>query len=162
MALSGYGDAIRARQLRYPRVPESPSMLRPPIVPIRGVQIPTGPARVLTCFLLVLLFVGTLMPGGWKRSAELAVHAPGYLGMVAHVLLFAGICFLLPHARPWEVRGWHVLGVGLALALLTEGLQFFAVDRHPEAAGLLQDMTGAVIGWMLGRRWGPSGALVPT
>jgi hypothetical protein len=109
--------------------------------------------------LLVALFVGTLMPGTWKRSAEVALSAPGPLSMAAHVALFAGICFLLPHARPWRVVPWHVLGVGLALALLTEGLQFFSPGRHPEWAGVMQDMVGAAIGWALGKRWGPGPAL---
>ena len=52
------------------------------------------------------------MPGDLKRSAELAVSAPTGMSMVAHVVLFVGICFMLPHARFWRVLPWHVLAVG--------------------------------------------------
>jgi len=116
--------------------------------------IPTGVARQTTIVLVALLFFGTLMPGHWRSATELAVNAPGYLGMLAHVVLFAAICFLLPYARFWRVAGWHVLVAGLALALTTEGLQFFAIDRRPGVDGLLQDMLGAALGWALGLRWG--------
>jgi VanZ family protein len=93
------------------------------------------------------------MPGHWKRSAEGAVASSWDLAVLAHVGLFAVICGLLPRARPWALRAWHVPAVGLALALATEGLQFFAVDRHPSAAGLAQDMLGTCIGWAVGQRW---------
>lgn len=115
---------------------------------------------MLTVLLLALLFFGTLMPGDLKRSAELAVSAPSSTSMLAHVVVFVGICFMLPHARFWRVMPWHVLGVGLGLALLTEGLQFFAVNRHPQWAGVMQDMAGASIGWVLGKRWGPAPSLL--
>ncbi len=40
----------------------------------------------------------------------------------------------------------------LALALLTEGLQFFAMDRHPRLLDIGIDMTGAGLGLAVG--WG--------
>lgn len=111
-----------------------------------------------TAALIAVLFLGTLMPGAWKAAATPALALPINLAALAHVALFAGICFVLPAARWWTATLWHVLLFGLVLALLTEGLQFFAVDRHPELAGVFQDMCGALLGWALGRRFTAVGA----
>jgi hypothetical protein len=108
-------------------------------------------ARFISSFLTVALFVGTLMPGSWKNAAASPFPRSLDLAVIAHIALFAGICFTMAPARFWDVRSWHVLTVGLALALLTEGLQFFAIERHPNLDGVLQDMIGVVVGWALGR-----------
>jgi uncharacterized membrane protein AbrB (regulator of aidB expression) len=108
-------------------------------------------ARFLTLALVALLFFGTLMPGSWKEAAAQPLYGVVDISVLAHVALFAAICFMLPLARFWRVELWHLLAAGLALALLTEGLQHFAVNRHPELAGLGQDMLGAFIGWGLQR-----------
>ena len=104
-------------------------------------------ARWLTVALVALLFFGTLMPGSWKDAATAPLHSPLDLSMMAHVMLFAAICLMVPFARFWEVKSWHLPMLGLFLALLTEGLQFFAIDRHPNLAGVGQDMIGALLGW---------------
>lgn len=109
-------------------------------------------ARIFVGLLLVALFVGTLMPGSWKDSALRPLHSPLDLSALAHVVLFAAIALALPHARWWTVRAWHIPALALALALLTEGLQYFAIERHPNLAGVLQDMAGALMGWWVGRR----------
>ena len=106
-------------------------------------------ARWLTVALIVLLFIGTLIPGSWKHAATAPFQSPVDLAALAHVALFAAICFMVPIARFWPVRSWHLPTLGLGLALLTEGLQFFAIDRHPNLAGVYQDMVGAFIGWGL-------------
>lgn len=46
---------------------------------------------------------------------------------------------------------WHAPALALALALLTGGLQSFAVNRHPGLDGVAQDLIGAAIGFWLGR-----------
>lgn len=106
-------------------------------------------ARLLTLALVALLFFATLMPGSWKDAAAQPLHSPVDLAALAHVALFAAICFMIPLAQFWRVRLGHLLAVGLGLALLTEGLQHFAIDRHPELAGIYQDMFGTFIGWCL-------------
>jgi hypothetical protein len=111
-------------------------------------------ARFISSFLVAALFVGTLMPGSWKVAASAPFPLAIDLAALAHVAVFAGICFTLPQAQFWKVRSWHVLALGLVLALLTEGLQFFAVERHPNVAGVAQDMAGAFLGWALARRRG--------
>lgn len=105
-------------------------------------------SRATVLLLLLVLFVGTLMPGNWKSGTLGLVDSPLDLAGLAHVLLFAGLAFMLPPARWWALRAWHVPALGLGLALLTEGLQFFAVDRHPNLAGVLQDLCGTLLGWM--------------
>lgn len=110
-------------------------------------------AKTLLGALLIALFAGTLMPGHWKESALRPMHSPIDLSMVAHVVLFTAMAMVLPQARPWRLRWWHLPLAGLALALLTEGLQFFAIDRHPNLAGVAQDMAGTFMGWALARLW---------
>jgi hypothetical protein len=109
-------------------------------------------ARKIAILLLFALFVGTLMPGSWKSAALDPLSGPIDLAALAHLTLFVAIAFVMPLAGWWNVRPWHVLGVGLCLALLTEGLQFFAVERHPNLAGVVQDVTGTLLGWFLSSR----------
>lgn len=111
--------------------------------------MPQNVARLLLALFLVALFVGTLMPGDWKVRASQPFAPVLDLAVWAHVCLFAVICFLLPFAGLWRVRLWQLPLLGLSLALVTEGLQFFAVNRHPNLAGVLQDLAGACIGWAL-------------
>ena len=57
------------------------------------------------------------------------MHSPWGLSAWAHLLIFASMSLVAsrPLAWPWL----RVLLAALALALLTEGLQFLAIDRHP-------------------------------
>lgn len=109
-------------------------------------------ARALTVAFIVLLFFGTLMPGAWKDAGTRPFGSALPLPALAHVVLFAAIFSTAPLACVWKVKFWHTLAFALALALLTEGLQFFAIDRHPNLAGVCQDLAGALIGWAVGRR----------
>ena len=108
-----------------------------------------APARVLTVLFLAALFIGTLMPGQWKQAGTQPFSAWLDLAAASHVVLFALIAFLLPQARFWTLRPWHVPALGLALGALTEGLQFFAIERHPGLDGLAYDLLGTLIGWSL-------------
>lgn len=119
-------------------------------------------ARLLTVAFLVLLFFGTLMPGAWKDAATRPFGHGIDLPALAHVALFAAIFFLVPRACFWEVKFWHAPALGLALALLTEGLQYFAIDRHPNLAGVVEDLVGTVIGSAIGWRLAASAAPAPT
>ena len=110
-------------------------------------------ARLALPLLLLVLLFGTLMPGAWKTGAVHRIGGPLDLPVVAHVCLFAAMAWLLPATRWWRLAPWHPLALGLGLALATEGLQFFAVDRHPNLAGVMQDMAGTCIGWALARPW---------
>lgn len=94
---------------------------------------------------VLALLVGTQMPGAWRSGAVQLLHAPSYVSSLAHFVLFAGMALLLA-ARP---LAWPALRIGLAalaLALLTEGLQFLAIDRHPRWLDVGIDLGGALAG----------------
>ena len=94
---------------------------------------------------LVALFVGTQMPEAWRSGVIDALHAPSMLSSLAHLMLFAGMAAVVV-ARPLQWPVLRIAVVALALALLTEGLQFFALDRHPRLRDVGIDMAGALLG----------------
>lgn len=93
----------------------------------------------------LLLLIGTQMPSAWRTGIEASLHAPFGLSSWAHFVLFAGmavVAFARPLVWPWP----RVLLAALALALATEGLQFFALDRHPRMLDVVIDLAGALAG----------------
>lgn len=100
---------------------------------------------------LLALIVGTQMPGAWRNGVEDKIGAPVSLSSLAHLLLFAGMA-LVVLVRPlaWPPR--RVFWCALALALLTEGLQFFAIGRHPRWLDVGIDMGGALLVTLLVRK----------
>jgi VanZ family protein len=112
-------------------------------------------ASGLLVLLLVLLLVGTQMPGAWREAALNSAGLPGVVGKVAHFVLFAAMA-LLARVAPLRRPGGQVVAAALGLALLTEGLQFFAIDREPSWRDVGIDMAGAGVGLLLAR-WGRRG-----
>ena len=105
-------------------------------------------ARRLLTVQVLLLFLGTQMPGSWRAGAVASLHAPSSISSWAHFVLFAGmayVAFSRPLVWPWV----HVVVRGLGLALLSEGLQYFAIDRHPRWLDVGIDMGGALAGMLL-------------
>ena len=105
-------------------------------------------AQRLLLLQVLLLLIGTQMPGTWRAGIVESLHAPSVLSSVAHFVLFLGMALVArihPLAWPWQ----RVVGLALALALLTEGMQFFAIDRHPQWLDVGIDMAGAVVGLVL-------------
>jgi VanZ family protein len=102
-------------------------------------------SRALIGLQLLALLVGTQMPGAWRSGAVQTLHAPSWVSSLGHFVLFAGMAMVLA-ARPlaWPVA--RIALAALALALLTEGLQFFAIDRHPRWLDVGIDMAGALAG----------------
>lgn len=93
---------------------------------------------------VLLLLVGTQMPGAWRAGLEGSLHAPWGLSSAAHLVLFAGLAWVAFAPLRWS---WlRVLLAALVLALLTEGLQFFAIDRHPRLWDVGIDMAGVALG----------------
>ena len=98
----------------------------------------------LLALLLLALLVGTQMPGGWRSGIVDSLHAPSALSSWAHFVLFASMALvLLVRPLAWPVG--RVLLMALALALLTEGLQFFAIERHPRWIDVGIDMAGTLV-----------------
>lgn len=102
----------------------------------------------LLILLVFALLVGTQMPGAWRGEAVQSLHAPSWVSSWAHFVLFLGIALvLLVRPLAWPTR--RVLLAALALALLTEGLQFFAIDRHPRLIDVGIDMAGTLLALVL-------------
>lgn len=93
---------------------------------------------------LFALLIGTQMPGAWRSGVEHSVQAPFPLSSLAHFVVFTGMALVLS-VRPLAWPASHVVLATLALALLTEGLQFFAVDRHPRWVDVGIDMMGTLL-----------------
>lgn len=102
----------------------------------------------LLALLVLALLVGTQMPGAWRSGVVHSLHAPSVLSSWAHFVLFAGMALLLL-VRPLAWPAGRVLLMALALALLTEGLQFFAIERHPRWIDVGIDMAGTLVALVL-------------
>ena len=104
-------------------------------------------ATRLLFLLVVLLLIGTQMPGAWRAGIEGSLHAPFSLSSWAHFVMFVSMAWVAARQLVWP---WHrVLLAALALALCSEGLQFFALDRHPGLLDVGIDMAGAALGLLL-------------
>ncbi|MGB4584790.1 MAG: VanZ family protein [Rhodoferax sp.] len=102
-------------------------------------------AQGLLLLQVLLLFVGTQMPGALRAELEASMHSPWSLSSWAHFVIFVGmaaVAYARPMAWPWH----RVLLAALFLALVSEALQFFATDRHPRWLDVGIDMAGAVVG----------------
>ena len=67
---------------------------------------------------------------------------------------------LLLMIRPLAYTARRVIWLALVLALMTEALQFFAIDRHPRLLDIGIDMAGtllAVVIMALRSRWAGAG-----
>jgi len=105
-------------------------------------------AIVLLALQLVALLVGTQMPNLWREGVLQAARAPAFMSSLAHFVVFAGMAMVLT-ARPLAWPFVRIALAALALALLSEGLQYFAIDRHPRWLDVGIDMSGALLGWGL-------------
>ncbi len=93
---------------------------------------------------LLALLVGTQMPGDWRSDTVQTLHAPSWVSSGAHFVLFFGMALVLS-VRPLVWPTQRVIVAALALGLLTEGLQFFAIDRHPRLIDVGIDMAGTLV-----------------
>ena len=102
--------------------------------------------RLLLGVSVVTLLIGTLMSGHLRDAIEHRVF-PDYFpfSSLAHFVLFTLMALSL-RATPFRARPMPVLAFALFLALLTEGLQHFAIDRHPRLLDVGIDLSGALIG----------------
>jgi len=93
---------------------------------------------------IVALFIGTQMPNAWRNGVEQSLHVPFSLSSWAHFVVFCGMSLLLM-MRPLACPARWVMLLALTLALLTEALQFFAIDRHPRLRDVGIDMAGTML-----------------
>jgi len=105
-------------------------------------------SMLLVSLQLLVLLIGTQMPGAWRAEGVQLLHAPSYISSLAHFVLFAGMGMVVA-MRPMSWSVVRILAAALALALLTEALQFFAIERHPRLRDVGIDLAGTVAGLML-------------
>jgi hypothetical protein len=98
---------------------------------------------------IVLLLVGTTMPGDIKSEIEGQLSKAWPWAASAHFILFAIIAGIPVYGsgRAWPVRA---LLLALFLAVLTEWLQQFVPGRHPLVRDGLIDLSGAALGLAAG------------
>ena len=107
-------------------------------------------SKALLGLQLLALLVGTQMPGAWRNEGVQMLHAPSYISSFAHFVIFAGMAMVAAMCPlAWPVK--RIVLAALLLVLLTEGLQFLAVDRHPLWLDIGIDMAGTVAGLVLAR-----------
>lgn len=109
-------------------------------------------AQVLLLTLMLLLLLGTQMPGAWRDEAFRVAHLPWQMTKVAHVVLFAamaGVATWRPLCMPLK----RVLVGVVVLAVLTELLQHWVPNRNPSVWDVGFDIGGALLGCGLAR-WG--------
>jgi hypothetical protein len=92
---------------------------------------------------VLLLAVGTQVSGSWRADAVASLQAPCIISSLAYFVLFAGAT-AVALARPLTWHWARVLVCALGLALLSECLQFFALDRFPRWLDVGIDMSGAL------------------
>jgi VanZ family protein len=104
----------------------------------------------LLVVLVLLLLAGTQMPGAWRNAIVNGLHHNWGLSSWGHLAMFTCMAFLA-RISPLRQSVLRIAMSALALALLTEGLQFFAIDRHPGWGDVAIDLAGAALGLLLAR-----------
>ena len=102
--------------------------------------------------LVLLLFVGTLMPGSVKAQVESQLWGVVPWSSVAHFALFGAIGALPVYGSG---RGGVLRAVLLALLLatITESMQSVVPGRHPLLRDALIDLAGTFAGLTLRSLW---------
>lgn len=99
----------------------------------------------LLVLLILALLAGTLMPGALRDTIESRLNAPPFFSSASHFVLFLGIA-LTARLKPLAFSVTRIALAVLALGLLSEAMQFFAVDRHPRLIDVAIDLAGALAG----------------
>jgi hypothetical protein len=115
---------------------------------------------------IILWIVGILLPMGflaglWAPFGRVFARtfAAGWSHIVMHAFLFLVLAVLLAQAiRPLSVQaGLLLLGLGIAVACLQEGLQWLSIQAEvgwsASAFDLAVDLAGMLAGVALARLW---------
>jgi VanZ family protein len=102
--------------------------------------------------LLLLLFVGTLMPGNVKADIESHFWHLLPWSAMAHFVLFAAIA-AMPVYGQGQPGAWRTVLLALLLAATTESLQSLVPGRYPLLRDMLIDLAGALLGLGLRGLW---------
>lgn len=102
--------------------------------------------------LLVLLFVGALMPSTLKAQIESHLWDALPWSSVAHFALFAAIAALPVYGSGWAGL-WRAVLLAALLAAITEFMQTLVPGRHPLLRDALIDLAGTFTGLALRGLW---------
>lgn len=94
---------------------------------------------------IVALLVGTTIPGSLKAQVEGQLWHAWPWSATAHFLLF-GLIAAIPRYGQDGWTPWRALVLAVALACVTEFLQFFVPGRHPLLRDGLIDLAGTAMG----------------
>ena len=108
-------------------------------------------AWALLVLLVIALLIGTLMPGAMRDAIESKINAPVFFSPASHFMIF--LCMaLVTRLKPLAFGVSQVMLAALALGLLSEALQFFAVGRSSKWLDVAIDLAGALAGLGLAER----------
>jgi len=102
--------------------------------------------------LLVLLFIGTLMPGSLKAEVESHFWHALPWSALAHFTLFAAMS-MLPVYGSGQAGAWRAVVLGALLAVMTESMQSLVPGRYPLLRDGLIDLAGTFAGLALRGVW---------
>jgi hypothetical protein len=108
--------------------------------------------RILLSGALLLVLLGTLMPGALKAWIESRLGSWLPWSSLGHFFLFAALA-LFQTLRTGHRGTSAVVGVGFAIAVATETLQNWIPGRHPLASDVLLDVAGTIFGWLIANAW---------
>jgi hypothetical protein len=104
--------------------------------------------RAAFAVVIVLLLVGTTIPGSLKADIEGQLWTGWPWSSTAHFVLFAVIA-ALPVYGPGRWGAIRALALAAFLAVLTECLQSLVPGRHPMLRDGLIDLAGTAAGLMI-------------
>lgn len=102
--------------------------------------------------LVVLLFMGTLMPGSLKAEIESHLWSELPWSSLAHFAAFSAIA-ALPVYGNGRAGVWRTFLFAVLLAVTTELLQSLVPGRHPLLRDALIDLAGTTAGLTLRSLW---------
>ena len=111
----------------------------------------TKPWPIFTC-LVVLLFVGTLMPGSLKAQIESTLWDSMPWSSLAHFAVFGAMATLSVYGNG-RTGVWRAVMIAVFFAGATEFLQALVPGRHPLMRDALIDMAGTMTGLGLRGLW---------
>lgn len=126
--------------------------------PLRAAGGPQGAglARALLLYVVAVTLVITLTPFDFAVPERWRVTVEDWtvLDLIANVLLFVPMGFLLALGEPPERRGtvWRALAAGAALSLAIESAQLFELERYASPWDVLTNAAGAALGGALPAR----------
>jgi len=89
-----------------------------------------------------------MIPGGLRNQIQSEFSSTLPLSQIAHFLLFFALALILIEI-PINIRLSRVFIMLAILAFMTEGFQYFAIDRHPRLIDIGLDLSGVFLSFLI-------------